>query len=145
MFALLSRIGYDKASSDLITDIYNAVKKTNNAFYMRDPETPKLGGGGFVFCEDPELDEIKRELKIRDESGTALAFGLRNVQHFLKNYEDFVTVNFTYFENKIYGCSEQHLNDENKMKTRSMTFFEKTLSNLKEDFRFQLTKDDLMI
>ena len=143
MFALCRRIGYDEASSNLIEDIYNAVKKTNNASYMRHPETPKIGGGGFVFCEDSELEEIKRELKTRDESGTALALGLRNVQQILKNYEDFVFINFTYFENKIYGYSEQHLN-KLKVKTRSNTLIEKTLGDLKEDFKAQLTKD-LMI
>jgi len=143
MFALCRRIGYDEASSEVIADIYNAVKKTNNASYMRDPATPKIGGGGFVFCEDLELEEIKRELKIRNESGTALALGLRNVQHILKNYEDFVIANFTYFENKKYGYSEQHVN-KLKVETRSNTIIEKTLSDLKEDFRIQLT-EDLMI
>ena len=139
MFALCRRIGYDKPSSDLIEDIYNAVKKTNKFSYMRHPETPKIGGGGFVFCEDPELDEIKQELKIRDGSGTALAWGLRNVQHFLKDYEDFVIVNFTYFTNtnKIYGCSE-HLNEKTSI---NCTDIEKTLNNLKEDFRIQLAED----
>jgi hypothetical protein len=119
MFALCRRIGYDNFSANQIDDIYNAVKKTKNASYMRDPTTPKIGGGGFVFCEDPELDEIKEELKIRDGSGTALAFGLRSVQHFLKNYEDFVFVNFTYFQKSN----------------------EKTLHDLKEDFKLQLLKD----
>jgi|688.fasta_scaffold42733_5 hypothetical protein len=119
MFALCSRIGYDNSSANQIDDIYNAVKKTKNASYMRDPKTPKIGGGGFVFCEDPELDEIKKELKIRDGSGTSLALGLRSVQHFLKNYEDFVFVNFTYFQKSN----------------------EKTLHDLKEDFKLQLLKD----
>jgi hypothetical protein len=143
MFALCRRIGYSEASSEIIEDIYDAVKKTNNASYMRHPETPKINGGGFLFCEDPELGEIKQELKIRDGSETALVFGLRNVQHILKDYEDFVVINYTYFGNKMYGCSDTTTNTTNKT-SNEITPNEKTLRDLKEDFKVQLIKDLMM-
>ena len=139
MFALCRRIGYSVIDSNEIDDVYTAVKLTNTVSYMKNPETPKNGGGGFIFCTDTELDEIKDKLKIRDGSGSSLAFSLRNVQHFLKDHEDFVKKNFIHFEDekfKIFGSFD--LNSSGRP-------LEETIVNvLKEDFKLQLNKDGML-
>ena len=136
MFALCRRIGYSVINSNEIDDVYNAVKLTNTASYMKDPETPKKGGGGFVFCEDQELYKIKDELKICDGSGSSLAFSLRNVQHLLKDHEDFVTKNFIHFETEKFKMNNE--------KFGSGRFDENTLHVLKDDFKLQLIKDGML-
>jgi len=135
MFALCRRIGYSVINSNEIDDVYNAVKLTNTASYIKNPETPKNGGGGFIFCTDTELQEIKDELKIRDGSGSSLAFSLRNVQHLLKDHEDFVNNNFIYFET-----------EKLKMKNEKFEsfFYENTIYVLKNDFKLQLMKDGML-
>ena len=138
MLSLCRRIGYSVDASNEIVDVYNAVKVTNNAAYMKDPETPKIGGGGFVFCEDPELNEIKRNLKIRDGSGSSLAFSLRNVQHLLKDYEDFVTRNFIYFEKEKFGTWDL------SGRTRRALSQENTMNVLKSDLKLQLLGDSMI-
>ena len=134
MFALCRRIGYSVIDSNEIDDVYTAVKLTNTVSYMKNPETPKNGGGGFIFCTDTELDEIKDKLKIRDGSGSSLAFSLRNVQHFLKDHEDFVKKNFIHFEDekfKIFGSLDRP-SEEN------------IVNVLKQDFKLQLNKDGML-
>jgi len=138
MFALCRRIGYSVINSNEIDDVYNAVKLTNTASYMKNPETPKKGGGGFVFCEDQELYKIKQNLKICDGSGSSLAFSLRNVQHLLKDHEDFVTKNFIYFENEKFGCWDL------SGRTRRASSQEYNMNVLKDDFKLQLIKDGML-
>jgi hypothetical protein len=139
MFALCRRIGYSVIDSNEIDDVYNAVKLTNTASYMKNPETPKNGAGGFIFCTDTELEEIKDELKIRDGSGSSLAFSLRNVQHLLKDQEDFVTKNFIHFETEKFK-----MNNEKFGSWDGGRFDENTLHVLKDDFKLQLIKDGML-
>ena len=139
MFALCRRIGYSVIDSNEIDDVYTAVKLTNTVSYMKNPETPKNGGGGFLFCTDTELDEIKDKLKIRDGSGSSLAFSLRNVQHFLKDHEDFVNKNFFHFENEKFKMNNEKFGSWDLNRPS-----EETIVNvLKQDFKLQLIKDGM--
>lgn len=96
MESLLRRVGFEERDANEINDVYNAVLKSNNVSYMKDPQTPR-GENGFVFCKDPEITDIKRHLQYRKGSGASLALALRATQHLLVEPDDFVNVNFSYF------------------------------------------------
>ena len=72
----------EKMEATFLEDAYKAVESTGMWEYVaKDP-----GGGGFMFCEDPELRTIGKAMKYHDDhSGASFAMTIRTMQYISKN------------------------------------------------------------